>query len=261
MMQPPSNHRQINRLEEPRDRVLFLGAQALAPDEKNHQDWDHRDCENRGERNRKGLGVGERPKHPPFLRFEQEYRQERDDDNNQREENGPADLLRGRQQDSLSFGFGYRLASQRRQVLRLGQVPVPVFDHHDRSVHQHAYRQCQPSQRHDVGADLQIVHRNKRRDDRDRQPKNRKQGGPQVKEKNDDHQTYNDGLFEQVAFQSIDGGLNESRPIVASDDFDTSRQSLFNPAKLLLDSVDDGQGILPVTHHDDAADGLSIAVP
>ena len=69
------------------------------------------------------------------------------------------------------------------------------------------------------------------------------------------------GLFEKIAFQSIDGCLDESRPIVAGDDLDAARQSLLNLSELLLDPVDDGEGILPVAHHDDAADGLAVAVP
>src|SRR5438309_1269881 len=140
-------------------------------------------------------------------------------------------------------------------------MPVAVFDHYDRGVDQHSYRQRQPAKRHDVGADLEIVHRDEGRDDRNRQRKNRDQRRTQMKEKNDDDEADDDGLFEQIAFQSVDGSLNESRPVVAGDDFDTARQSLLNLSELLLDAVDDREGILPVAHDDDAADRLAVAVP
>ena len=60
--------------------------------------------------------------------------------------------------------------------------------------------------------------------------------------------------FEQIAFQCVDGCLNDSRPIVAGDDFDAPRQSLLNLSEILLDPVDDCKSVLPVAHHDDAAD-------
>src|ERR1700722_17722267 len=261
MTQAPSDHRQIGGLEETRDGVVLLGAQALAADEEDHEHGDHGDRENGGERNRERFCVSERPEHPTFLGLEQEHRKERDDYNNQREKNRTTDLLGGRQQDSSPFIFGYRLAFQRCIVLRLRQVPISVLDHHDRSVDEHAYRQGQSAERHDVGAELQIIHRNERRDDRDRQRENGDQRRTQVKEKDDDHEADDDSLFEQIAFQCIDRFLNESRAIVAGDDFDASRQSLLDLSKLFLDPFDDGERVLSVAHHDDAADGLSVAVP
>src|SRR5882762_1640787 len=82
-----------------------------------------------------------------------------------------------------------------------------------------------------------------------------------MKKKNDDNETYNDGLFEQIAFQGVDRFLNESRSIVAGDDFNTARESLSNLSELLLDPVDDGEGVLPIAHHHDPADRLAVAVP
>jgi len=55
---------------------------------------------------------------PPAIR--EGTRQERYDNNNQRKENRPANLLGSRQEDLLPLGLGYRLAFQRCLMLRFG---------------------------------------------------------------------------------------------------------------------------------------------
>src|SRR2546430_888933 len=140
-------------------------------------------------------------------------------------------------------------------------MPVPVLDHYDRSVDQNAYGQRQPAQRHDVGTDLQIIHRDERRDDRDWQRENRNQRRTQMKEKNDNHETDNHGLFDEIAFQRIDRRLDKFRPVIAGDNFDAPRQSLANLSEPLLHTIDDSDGILPITHDNDAADRLPVAIP
>src|SRR5579863_4754018 len=82
-----------------------------------------------------------------------------------------------------------------------------------------------------------------------------------MKEKHDDHEADDDALFKQIALQGADRFLNESRAVIARDDFDASRQRLLNLCELLLDPFDDGERVLSITHHDDAADGLSVAIP
>ena len=42
---------------------------------------------------------------------------------------------------------------------RLGELPVGVLDHHDRRVDQHADRERDAAERHDVGGDAEVVHR------------------------------------------------------------------------------------------------------
>src|SRR5580700_2059402 len=82
-----------------------------------------------------------------------------------------------------------------------------------------------------------------------------------MKKKNDDHEADDDCLFEQVAFQRVDRCLDKSRSVVAGDDFNAAWQCLLNLSELLLDAVDDREGILPIAHHDDTADRLAVAVP
>ena len=82
-------------------------------------------------------------------------------------------------------------------VAAFRQMPIAVLHHHDRGVDQHANRQRQSAERHDVGADVQVVHRNERGDDRNRQRENRNQRGAEVKQKDDDDEADDDGLFRQ----------------------------------------------------------------
>src|ERR1700728_3720887 len=82
-----------------------------------------------------------------------------------------------------------------------------------------------------------------------------------MKEENDDDEADDDRFFEQIAFQRVDRFLNKSRPIIPGDNFDSRRQSLLNLCELLLDPVDNGEGVLAIAHYDDATDRLSVAVP
>src|ERR1017187_10204064 len=85
----------------------------------------------------------------------------------QLKENGWTNLLRGGHQNAPPFFLG-QLASRRAcagNVLR--QMPVAIFDHDDRCVDEHSDRQRQSTKRHNVGTDVQEVHRYEGRKNRD----------------------------------------------------------------------------------------------
>ena len=82
-----------------------------------------------------------------------------------------------------------------------------------------------------------------------------------MKQEDDDHEAYDDRLFEEFALQRIDGCLDQPRAIVAGDNFDAGREAAANFRYPRLDAVDDVERVLPVAHHDDTADGLPFAVP
>ena len=75
-------------------------------------------------------------------------------------------------------------------------MPVSVFDHDDSRVHQHADGERQAAQRHDVRADVEVVHGNERRNYSYRQGKDRNQCRAEVKQENDDDNADDDRLFE-----------------------------------------------------------------
>ena len=99
---------QIDSLGDSGNRIPRFRPQ-LAPDEKDHQHRNQRDGQQRREADGERLRPGQRPKHAPFLRFQQKDRQERNHDDDQREENRRADLLGRIEQNScVVCGFGQR---------------------------------------------------------------------------------------------------------------------------------------------------------
>ena len=90
------------------------------------------------------------------------------------------------------------------------EMAVAVFHHDNGGVHQHSDGQRQPAQRHDVGAHVQVIHRDERRNDGDGQRQNRDERRAEVEEENDDDQADDDRLFQQIALQGLDGFVNQS---------------------------------------------------
>ena len=140
-------------------------------------------------------------------------------------------------------------------------MAVAVFDHHDRRIDEHADRQRDAAQRHDVRAHAQPVHRDEGHQHRDGQRENRNQRGTEVKQENDDHEADDDGLFQQIALQRFDRRVDQTGAVVSRHDLDAGRQRRCDLAQLLLDAVDDVQRIHALAHDDDAADGFAFAIP
>ncbi len=65
----------------------------MTADENDHQDRNERDGKNGRESDGESFCPGEWAKHAAFLRFEEKYGQERDEDDQQRKEDCRADLL------------------------------------------------------------------------------------------------------------------------------------------------------------------------
>ncbi len=141
------------------------------------------------------------------------------------------------------------------------KLPVSVFDHNDGGVHEDANRQGQTAERHDVRGDVEVVHRDEGCDHGDRQGQDGNQRGTKVEQENDDHDADDDSLFEQVALQRFDGGLNQSGAVVSGDHFDARWQRGFDFEELLLDAIDDAEGIHPVAHHDNPANRFPFSLP
>src|SRR5712691_7993567 len=108
---------------------------------------------------------------------------------------------------------------------------------------------------------MQVVHRNERREYRDRQRENRNQRRAKVEQENDDDDADDDGLFEQVTLQGFDGGVYQTGAVVTGDNFHSGRQGRFGLRQFFLYAVDDGQSIHSVAHDDDARNGFPFALP
>ena len=142
-----------------------------------------------------------------------------------------------------------------------GELPITVFDHDDSRVYEDSDGQRQPAKRHDVRADVEVVHRDERRNDSDWQSENRNQRGTKMKKEENDDDADDDGFFEQVSLQRFDGGVNQAGAVVTGDDFDSGRQRGFRLRQLFLHAIDDGECVHAVTHDDDAGNGFPFPLP
>src|SRR6202140_1361386 len=131
-------------------------------------------------------------------------------------------------------------------------MSVPVLDHYNRGVHQNSNRQRQATERHDVRAYMQVIHRYESHRDRNRQRDDRNQRRAEMEEKDDDYEADDDGLFHEVALQGLDGFLDQTGAIIARHDFHARRERGFNFREFLLDAVDYRQCVQAVAHHYDA---------
>ena len=135
-----------------------------------------------------------------------------------------------------------------------------VLDHHDGGVHHGPDGDGDAAQRHDVGVQVDVVHRDQRHQDGDGQSEDRHQGAAEVKEENKTDQTDDDELFQQFLLQGVDGPKNELGAVIDRYDFDPFRQRTFDLLNLFLDPLDDRQGVLPEADDDDAAHHFSLTV-
>ena len=103
-------------------------------------------------------------------------------------------------------------------------MAVAVFDHHDGRVHEHADGQRQSAQRHDVRADVQVVHGNEGREHGDGQRQDGHQRRAEVKEKDDDDEADDDGLLIRSRLSVSMDCVDQPGAVVAGDDLDAGRQ-------------------------------------
>src|SRR5438874_601671 len=140
-------------------------------------------------------------------------------------------------------------------------MPISVFHHDNGGVHQNANGQGQPTQRHDVGADIQVVHGNEGERERDGQGENRDQRRAEMKQKHDDDQRNNNRFLDQAMYQRVYLFADQCPAVIARNDFDSRRQRSFDFSQLLLDAIDHVEGVQPIPHNDNAAHGLAFAIP
>ena len=245
-------NRRVKPAEEHRDGVFLLGADP-PPHPRPHQNRHQGHGQDRCRRDREGLREGERVEEPPLLAGQEEDRQEGDDDDDEREEDRAPNLLGSRKDRRLTPGAAPARGGR--------QMPVRVLDHHNRGVHQHADRQSEASERHDVGGDAQKRHRQKRDDDRDRQDRDRHEGRAEVVEEDEDYEGDHDHFLDQRVLQGIDRPVNQLGAVVSDFQFHARREGCGELRDLRLRRLDDGENVLARSDDHDAADGLSLAVP
>ena len=127
-----------------------------------HQNRHNRDRQNRRKSDGESLGPRQRPEHSAFLGFEQEHWQKRDHNDQQRKKSGRLPAWRRREAAADARDSSIFSPASSACMLTFRQMPIAILDHDDRCIDQHTDRQRKSTQRHDVRADLQVVHGNER---------------------------------------------------------------------------------------------------
>ncbi len=140
------------------------------------------------------------------------------------------------------------------------QLLVRVLDHHDLRVDRGADGDGDAAQAHDVGGDVEHVHRDEGQQHRDRQREDGQQRAAHVQQEDEDDQGDDDRLLEQRALQRVDRAVDELGAVVGGPHLHALGQGGLQLVELLLDAIDDARGVLAVAHHHDAAHRLALAV-
>ena len=135
-----------------------------------------------------------------------------------------------------------------------------VVDNDDGRVDHRADGYRDAAQRHDVGRQPLLRHRDEGQQDRDRQGHDHHQCRAQVHQEHDDHQRHDQHFLGQRGRQRIDGLLDQGRAVVDRHDLHAVRQCRLHLGNPRLDPLDHAQRVLAVTHHHHAADREPLAV-
>ena len=123
--------------------------------------------------------------------------------------------------------------------LFLPQVLHDVFDHHDSGVHQHAQRDGQSPQTHQVGGHACSAHHDERAQRRERQNNSDRHGRSQIAEESAQQQQHDHRGFDQRTRHGADRLLHQVGPVVEDIDRHAWRQGGLELRELAGHTVDD----------------------
>ncbi len=140
------------------------------------------------------------------------------------------------------------------------EVFVGVLDHDDDRVHHRADGDGDAAQRHDVGAEALAEHDQERRQHRDGQDQDGDQRAAQVHQEGEADQRHHQAFLEELPFERLDRAVNQRAAIVGDGVMDVGRQRLHRLVQAFLHVADHLARVGAVADHDDAPDGLAVAV-
>ena len=135
-----------------------------------------------------------------------------------------------------------------------------VLDHDDGRVDHRADGNRNAAERHDGRVDAERVHGDEGHQHADGQHDDRDQGTPDVQQEDDADEGDDDAFLDQRALQRVDGPQDQLRAVVDRLDAHVLGQARGDLGDLLLDVVDDLEGVFAVALDGDAADHLALAV-
>ncbi len=211
-------------------------------------DGEHR-CYHHGQR----LGVCQGFEEPAFLGLEGEDRKERDADDQQREEARAGDLADG----LLDQGLGVARPTHPFPLLEL---LVGLLDDDDGGVAEGADGDGDPAQRHDVGSQTHALEGDKGDEHRERDGDDGDDRARQMPEEEQDDKAQRQHDLDDGSLEVVHRAVDELGAVVADDDLDALGEAGGDLVELLLDGLDDLEGVLLVAHDHDALDHLALAV-
>ena len=145
-------------------------------------------------------------------------------------------------------------------VLPLFEPLVNILDEDDRGVDHRPDGHGDSTERHDVGRESLVDHRDESQHDAHRDRQDRDQRAPYVQKKDEDHEGDDRHLLDERAAERVDRGLDQLGAVVRDQNLDTLRKSGLELGQPCLHGADHPQRVLAVAHDDDSADHLPFAV-
>ena len=144
----------------------------------------------------------------------------------------------------------------------LAEVALDVLHLDDGRVDDHADRDGQTAEGHEVGRQPEQAHHDEREQDRERQGQEHDEGAAEAAQEQVEDEDDEQGADEQRLGDRVDGPVDDVGPLVIGHDAEAERQDarrvdLGDPA---LDGPDDVAAVGAAQHHDDAADDLALPV-
>ena len=183
-----------------------------------------------------------------FLSGQREDRHEGEQDDRHREEHRPADE---------SCRFEHRLPDAPSVAwidAALLDVAERVFGHDDPRVHEHADRDRDPRETHDVRGDAGVIHAQEGQQHRERQRNRDDEDGAQVHQEQHVREGDQRNLLEERMPERVHGLLDERRSVVERNDRHARRQSRLDLRDPRFDRIDHRLGVDPAACDHDPAD-------
>ena len=131
-----------------------------------------------------------------------------------------------------------------------------ILRHDDARIHEHANRDGDTGEAHDVGGNARVVHAQERQQNRERQRKRDNQDRSEVHQEDDVRQGDEGDFLDQSRPQSADGLLDQIRAVIERHDGDALREPRLDLRDARLDSVDDVFRVDASAGDDDTADSF-----
>src|SRR6185436_11492755 len=194
----------------------------------------------------------QRVEEPRFTRFEEEDRQERRHDDEQREQQRPRDARDGLQ-DHLTPAPGVDGAGG-------GEFGGAVLHDDDSRVLDGANGDAQTGEREQVDRLAEGRERQHGEERAEQQDGDRSDRRPEASQEEHRDQNQDDQLGDERGEELLQRRPDPGRAIVGGQDVHARRQRGPDRLQLLLDGARDGEHVLVLLHHHDAAYHLAVAV-